>query len=181
MSNGVVDREDVHEALALARLGRRRLGAFRRSRRQEGGGPEAQSPLGRMRERRWRVLGCDRGLFPMEVNDGPGFRAATTAPAHADCSGRLRKYRAESAFHGEGHRREHLMTELWKGRLTGIRLPVPVEAFEGRLLGPAGRTDRSEVRFAGTQEPVAQTVHAGAEADERLRALRSAHRGGGDF
>ena len=43
------------------------------------GGPGPRVPLGRMRERRWRVLGRGRGLFAIEVDDGSGFRAATTA------------------------------------------------------------------------------------------------------
>ena len=36
-----------------------------------------------MPERRWRVLGRGRGLFAIEVNDGVGFRAATTAEVDA--------------------------------------------------------------------------------------------------
>ena len=53
----------------------------------------------------------------------------------------LRTYRAGTEFRGEQARREHLMTELRKARLTGIRVAVavPVEALEGRLSGlPAG-------------------------------------------
>ena len=42
------------------------------------GGPGSRALLGRMPERRWRVLGRGRGLFAIEVDDG-GFRAATTA------------------------------------------------------------------------------------------------------
>jgi len=34
-----------------------------------------------MPERRWRVAGRGRGLFAIEVDDGGGFRAATTADA----------------------------------------------------------------------------------------------------
>ena len=91
----------------------------------------------------------------------------------------LRTYRAGSAFRGEEHRREHLMTELWTARLTGIRVPVPVEALEGRLSGlSAGvsvEPDRIEVRFAGTQEAVARLftlVQAlPTNDDERFEAL----------
>ena len=36
-----------------------------------------------MPERRWRVLGGGRGLFAIEVDDGGGFRAATTAEVDA--------------------------------------------------------------------------------------------------
>ena len=39
--------------------------------------------LGRMPERRWRVRGRGRGLFVIEVDDGVGFRAATTAEVDA--------------------------------------------------------------------------------------------------
>ena len=74
----------------------------------------------------------------------------------------LRKYRSGSAFRGEEQRREHLMTELRKARLTGIRVTVPVEALEGRLSGlPAGvvvERDRIEVRYAGAQEAVVKLV-----------------------
>ena len=34
-------------------------------------------------ERRWRVRGRGRGLFALEVDDGGGFRAATTAEVDA--------------------------------------------------------------------------------------------------
>ena len=36
-----------------------------------------------MPERRWRVVGRGRGLFAIEVDDGGGFRAATTAEVDA--------------------------------------------------------------------------------------------------
>ena len=36
-----------------------------------------------MPERRWRVAGRGRGLFAIEVDDGGGFRAATTAEVDA--------------------------------------------------------------------------------------------------
>ena len=36
-----------------------------------------------MPERRWRVLGRGRGLFAIELDDGGGFRAATTAEVDA--------------------------------------------------------------------------------------------------
>ena len=68
----------------------------------------------------------------------------------------LRTHRVGSAFRGEQDRREHLMTELRKARLTGIRVAVPVGALEGRLSGlPAGvvvERDRIEVRYAGAKE-----------------------------
>ena len=41
--------------------------AFRRSRTAGGNGPGPRWLLGRMPERRWRVLGRGRGLFAIEV------------------------------------------------------------------------------------------------------------------
>ena len=74
----------------------------------------------------------------------------------------LRTHRAGSAFHGEEQRREHLMTELRKARLTRIRVKVPAEALEGRLADlPAGvvvERDRIEVRYAGATEAVAKLM-----------------------
>ena len=74
----------------------------------------------------------------------------------------LRTYREGTEFHGEQARREHLMTELRRARLTGIRVTVPAEALEGRLSGlPAGvvvERDRIEVRYAGAKEAVVKLV-----------------------
>ena len=74
----------------------------------------------------------------------------------------LRTYREGTEFHGEQARREHLMTELRKARLTGIRVTVPAEALGGRLSGlPAGvvvERDRIEVRYAGAKEAVVKLV-----------------------
>ena len=50
--------------------------------RQVGAGRDC--PLGRMMpERRWRVMGRGRGLFAIEVDDGGGFRPATTVEVDA--------------------------------------------------------------------------------------------------
>ena len=74
----------------------------------------------------------------------------------------LRTYREGTEFRVEQVRRAHLMTELRKARLTGIRLAVPVEALEGRLSGlPVGvvvERDRIEVRYAGAKEAVVKLV-----------------------
>ena len=74
----------------------------------------------------------------------------------------LRTYRSGSAFRGEEQRREHLMTELRKARLTRIRVTVPAEALEGRLSDlPSGvvvERDRIEVRYAGATEAVAKLM-----------------------
>ena len=62
-SGDIVDRGDVHDVTRGPGPGRRRLGTFRRSRTAGGGGPGPRALLGRMPERRWRVLGRGRGLF----------------------------------------------------------------------------------------------------------------------
>ena len=51
--------------------------------RQVGAGPGPRSLPVRIPERRWRVLGRGRGLLAIEVDDGGGFRAATTAEVDA--------------------------------------------------------------------------------------------------
>ena len=74
----------------------------------------------------------------------------------------LRTYREGTEFRVEQARRAHLMTELRKARLTGIRVAVPAEALGGRLSGlPAGvvvERDRIEVRYAGAKEAVVKLV-----------------------
>ena len=74
----------------------------------------------------------------------------------------LRTYREGTEFRGEQARREHLLTELRKARLTGIRVKVPAETLAGRLSGlPASvvvERDRIEVRYAGAQEAVVKLV-----------------------
>ena len=47
----------------------------------------------------------------------------------------LRRHRKRAAFRGEETRRERVVTEIRKARLTGIRVAVPVEALEARLSG----------------------------------------------
>ena len=59
---------------------------------------------------------------------------------------------------GEQTRRERVVTEIRKARLTGIRVAVPVEALDARLSGlPEGvsvEPGRIEVRFSGAQDAV---------------------------
>ena len=93
----------------------------------------------------------------------------------------LRTYREGTEFRVEQVRRAHLMTELRKARLTGIRVTVPVEALEGRLSGlPAGvvvERDRIEVRYAGTKEAVVKLVALATALNndyERFEALVAA-------
>ena len=97
--------------------------------------------------------------------------ARSEAPATAKAAGngyplRLPPPRQSSTLHEccrypfrhEETRRERVVTEIRRARLTGIRVAVPVEALEARLSGlPAGVTvepDRIEVRFGGAQEAV---------------------------
>ena len=72
----------------------------------------------------------------------------------------LRQYRQRAAFRGEEERRTRLVAALRQARLTGIRVAVPREAREGRLVSlPEGvkvARDRIEVRFSGAQEAVAR-------------------------
>ena len=70
----------------------------------------------------------------------------------------LRKHRARSAFRGEEERRERLLTELRKARLTGIRVTLPAETLDAKLAslpeGVSVSRDRIEVRFNGAKEAV---------------------------
>ena len=58
----------------------------------------------------------------------------------------LRSRRKRAAFRGEQTRRERVVTEIRKARLTGIRVAVPVEALEARV--QAGATSL-EMRSGG--------------------------------
>ena len=68
------------------------------------------------------------------------------------------RHRKRAAFRGEETRRERVVTEIRKARLTGIRVAVPVEALDARLSGlPAGvsvEPGRIEVRFSGAKDTV---------------------------
>ena len=70
----------------------------------------------------------------------------------------LRSRRKRAAFRGEQTRRERVVTEIRKARLTGIRVAVPIEALEARLSGlPEGvsvEPGRIEVRFSGAKDAV---------------------------
>ena len=63
----------------------------------------------------------------------------------------LRKHRARSAFRGEVERRDRLVAELRKARVTGIRVTLPVETLDAKLAslpeGVSVSRDRIEVRF----------------------------------
>ena len=70
----------------------------------------------------------------------------------------LRRHRKRAAFRGEEARRQRVVSEIRKARLTGIRVALPVEALEARLSGlPAGvsvEPGRIEVRFSGAKDAV---------------------------
>ncbi len=101
----------------------------------------------------------------------------------------LRRQRKRAAFRHEETRREKVVTEIRRARLTGIRVAVPVEALEARLAGlPAGvsvEPDRIEVRFGGAQEAVgrlfalAQALTNDYESFEALVGGEEAAGGGG--
>ena len=88
----------------------------------------------------------------------------------------LRKHRARSAFRGEQERRERLLTELRKARLTGIRVTLPAETLDAKLAslpeGVSVSRERIEVRFTAPSPPRNRNRRNGAkEAVERLYAL----------
>ena len=70
----------------------------------------------------------------------------------------LRKHRARAAFRGEVERRDRLVAELRKARLTGIRVTLPAETLDAKLAslpeGVSVSRDRIEVRFSGAQDAV---------------------------
>ena len=72
----------------------------------------------------------------------------------------LRKHRARGAFRGEVERRDRLVAELRKARVTGIRVTLPAETLDAKLAslpeGVSVSRDRIEVRFSGAQEAVAR-------------------------
>ena len=102
----------------------------------------------------------------------------------------LRRHRKRAAFRHEETRREKVVTEIRRARLTGIRVAVPVEALEARLAGlPEGvsvEPDRIEVRFGGAQEAVgrlfalAQALVNDYERFEALVGEGEAAGGGGE-
>ena len=108
----------------------------------------------------------------------------------ADLLRQLRRQRKRAAFRHEEARREKVVTEIRRARLTGIRVAVPVEALEARLAGlPAGvsvEPDRIEVRYHGAQDAVgrlyalAQALVSDYERFEALVGGEEAAGGGGE-
>ena len=79
----------------------------------------------------------------------------------------LKRHRKRAGFRREETRREKVVTEIRRARLTGIRVAVPVEALEARLSGlPEGvlvEPERIEVRFNGAKDAVGR-LYALAQA-----------------
>ena len=82
----------------------------------------------------------------------------------------LRKHRSRAAFRGEATRRDRVVTAIRTARLTGIRVAVPVEAFDVRLSGlPAGgvgraRADRGALQRRAGRRRAALRARPGADA-----------------
>ena len=72
----------------------------------------------------------------------------------------LRRLQQTAPVRDEAARRDRVLTELRQARRTGIRVPVPVDAFHGRLARlPAGVSvsrDRIDVRFTSAHDAVAK-------------------------
>ena len=98
---------------------------------------------------------------------GAELTGYTLTLPRAELLRQLQLYRKRGVFRAEEQRRARLVTELRKARLTGIRVPVPTEALQGRLSGlPDGvlvERDRIEVRFTGAKEALSR-LYALAQA-----------------
>ena len=72
----------------------------------------------------------------------------------------LRQIQQRGTFRDEAARYDRVLSALRQARRTGIRVPVPVDALQGRLASlPAGvsvRRDRIEVRFTSAHDAVAR-------------------------
>ena len=98
----------------------------------------------------------------------------------------LRKHRGRAAFRVEEERRQRLVAELRKARLTGIRVKLPAETLDSKLAslpeGVSVERDRIEVRFSGAKNAVEQLfalAHALVNDYERFEALVDGGVGGG--
>ena len=83
----------------------------------------------------------------------------------------VRKHRSRAAFRHEEERRERLVTELRKARLTGIRVKLPAETLDTKLAslppGVSVTRVRIEVRFNGAKEAVERLYGSSSTAGER--------------
>ena len=72
----------------------------------------------------------------------------------------LRQLQTHATFRDEAARRDRVWTALRQARRTGIRVPVPAAALDGRLArlppGVSVRRDRIEVRFTSATDAVAK-------------------------
>ena len=72
----------------------------------------------------------------------------------------LRRLQTHAPFRDEAARRDRVWTALRQARRTGIRVPVPAAALDGRLAtlppGVSVRRDRIEVRFTSAHDAVAK-------------------------
>ena len=72
----------------------------------------------------------------------------------------LRRLQTHAPFRDEAARYDRVLSALRQARRTGIRVPVPVDAFHGRLanlpVGVSVSRDRIEVRFTSAKDAVAR-------------------------
>ena len=72
----------------------------------------------------------------------------------------LRRLQTHATVRDEAARRDRVWTALRQARRTGIRVPVPADALDGRLArlppGVSVRRDRIEVRFTSAHDAVAK-------------------------
>ena len=70
----------------------------------------------------------------------------------------LRRLQQSGTFRDEAARQDRMLTALRQARRTGIRVPVPADALDGRLarlpLGVSVRRDRIEVRVTSAKDAV---------------------------
>ena len=77
-----------------------------------------------------------------------------------------------AAFRGEEARRQRVVTEVRKARLTGIRVAVPVAALEGRAFRPARW--RVSVKAVGRFFALAQALTTSASRRSSSGEIRQA-------
>ena len=89
---------------------------------------------------------------------GAEFTGSIRTLPHPALLRQLRRLQKDATFREEEARRDRVLTALRQARRTGIRVPVPVDAFHGRLAHlPAGVSvsrDRIEVRVTSAKDAV---------------------------
>ena len=123
------------------------------SRTAEGAGRDRDYCTEGMPERRWRVIGRGRGLFAIEVDDGGGFRAATTA--EVDAARRQRELFEAAEYRCSASTRPKVRATSTS--VERLRLPGGVDgrAVRGRVAGdwPAAEVGVVGVSVAGSGGP----------------------------